>query len=288
MLHKILRWIVLASLVYGCQKQETPTRYFPVEISSAGKCDIPIILKGVGHLLASEEIEIHPEIEGRITKMHFQDGSFVEEGELLIEIDDRKYLACEEEAKAKILEEEARIRFCTAVVNRMSELVGKDYVSAIDYEGRIKDLEEAKQRLEETKAHYKRCQVNLSHTKIHAPVSGYLSNRRLDPGNFITSYEAPLITLRKVSPIVVDFSLSGQHIDTIKEHQRVAPLNLTATRCVCNSAPLKGKLTFVQNCIHPETGMLMLRGIIANEDERGWPGEFVRVSLQIGMQKMLS
>jgi membrane fusion protein, multidrug efflux system len=285
MLHKALKFLFLASLVCGCQKKETPVRHFPIEISSAGQCDIPIVLKGVGHLIASEEVEIHPEIEGRITKIHFQDGSFVEQGDLLFEIDDRKCLACQEEAKAKILEEKARIRFSTALVNRMSELVGKDYVSAVDYEERLKELEEAKQRLEEANAHYKRCQVNLGHTKIHAPLSGYLSERRLDVGNFITSYEAPLVTLRKVSPITVNFSLPGQYIDTIKEHHRIAPLKLTAKRCISNCPILEGKLTFVQNRIHPETGMLNLRGEIANEDEKGWPGEFVRVCLHIGMQK---
>jgi membrane fusion protein, multidrug efflux system len=285
MLSKVLKLSLCTTLLFGCKREEAPVHRFPVEISTAGQCDIPIYLKGVGHLLAFEEIEIHPEVEGRIERIYYPDGTFVEKGALLVEIDDRKYQACEEEAKAKILEEEARVRFCTAVVNRMSELVGKDYVSAIEYEGRVKDLEESKQRLEEAHAHHKRCKINLSHTKIHAPISGYLSERRLDEGNFITSYEAPLMTLRRVSPIVVDFSLPGLHLDTIKEHQRVSPLPLTAKRCVPNCPPLEGKLTFVQSRIHPETGMLQLRGEIANLEERGWPGEFVRVALQLGTQK---
>lgn len=265
----------------GCQKQKVPERLFPVEVAPVTCRNLPIILTGVGHLLASEEVEIHPQVDGVITRVHFEDGQYVEKGKLLIEIDDRKYAACVEEGEAKVLEEQARYRYALAVTSRMAELVSKDYVSVVEYESKVKETEEGKQRLEEAKAALKRCQVNLEHTKITSPINGYLNQRRYDPGNYVTAHDDSLVTIRNVSPMVVDFSLPALHLDTIREKQKNTPLSLSVQRCVEGSCPLEGFLTFIQNRVHPETGMLQLRGQLPNYDEKGWPGEFVRVSLKL-------
>ncbi|MCP5470199.1 MAG: efflux RND transporter periplasmic adaptor subunit [Chlamydiales bacterium] len=281
----IKRWtriaLTLALISTGCAKKtagEPPA--FPVTVSVAIQEDVPVYLKGVGHLEPSKSIKVFPQVEGIITEVFFEEGAFVEKGTLIITIDSRLYEADLEIAKANLGTQEAAYRLHHDITKRMERLVKEDYVSEVEYEKSLEKLEGTHAQIEKTYAEIIKAEVNLSHTNILALTSGYLGEKFYDAGNFVSpSQHNPLVIINSVTPIEVEFSLPSFHLDEIRKKQEEGELQLKAERPADVENPLIGHLDFIDNTVNPKTGMIKLKGVIPNEDERGWPGEFVRVYL---------
>ena len=161
-------------------------------------------------------------------------------------------------------------------------LVQDDYVSEVEYEKSLERLETAHSHIEKTYAEIKKAEVNLGYTNLYSQISGYLGEKRVDAGNYVTARDHhPLVTINKIRPIEVQFSLPSLHLEKIRKKQEEAPLLVKAERPADTTHPLIGKLDFINNTVNPKTGMIKLKGTIANEDRRGWPGEFVRVYLHL-------
>ncbi len=261
-------------------QQHAPS--FPIDIAEARTAHVPIFLKGIGTLVASAQILVRPQVSGTIIDVFYEEGHYVQTGELLMILDSRLYEANLKIAKAGLNSDEADYRLNYNITRRMSNLVGEDYVSEIEYEKSLAKLEAAHASIAKTIAEIKKAEVDLSYTRLYSPINGYIGEHYYTAGNFVTLNDKdPLTIINQITPIYVNFYLPSSYLEQIRAAQKQAPLFLKAERPSDTEHPLEGKLTFIDNTINAKTGMILLKGLIANKDERGWPGEFVRVHLLV-------
>jgi membrane fusion protein, multidrug efflux system len=284
-MHKaIVGYLVLALLAIGCgQQQEKRSIAYPVKIAPTLVQEVPYTVKGVGQLLASLQAEMKAQVSGMLTNVLFSDGQPVEENALLMTIDPRIYEARLQQAMAELAENEAKLRFSLDVAERYKTLAEKDYISRIDFQEATQDVDAHKAAVDQASARVKKAEVDLEFTQLRAPFRGYVGLRTYDPGNYIdAAVGKTLVTVNKITPITVRFYLPGHYLPEIRaKHEETTPLQLEAVLPDDPAHPLPGILKVVDNTINPDTGMITLQGYIPNEDERGWPGQFVRVNLQL-------
>lgn len=274
---------ILLLLLTGC-KQEAPQEdlKYAVELDVARLEDVPMNLLGIGQLSASVEVELKAQVEGYLTNVLFVDGELVEEGDLLMTIDPRIYEAAVQEAKAQLAEDQARLRYALDFAETYGKLVGNEFVARLDYEQGVQNVDVYKAAIENDLAAIKKAEVDLEYTQLRAPIKGYVGLRKYDPGNVVyPDLDESLVTIRKVTPLSVSFSLPSQHLFEIRERQKEQSLYLEACLPEDPDHPMQGFLYFIDNTVNLQTGMIHLKGNLPNEDERGWPGAFVRVYLRL-------
>jgi membrane fusion protein, multidrug efflux system len=277
-------FFIVCMILTACSQHKIPQNKpsYPVTIALAETKDIPYFIKGVGQLVPSLSANIKAQVSGILTSVTFEDGKMVEEGDLLMTIDSRIFEANVMAAQAQLDQDKARLSYAKDFAETYGSLVGKQYVARLDYEQGVQNVDVAKAAIEKDLAALKQAQVNLDYTELRAPFKGYLGLRTYDPGNFVNAPAGQtLVTVNKITPLCVLFFLSSTYLQQIREKQEENPLYLEAILPADPEHPLVGSLWFIDNTVNPQTGMIRLEGNIPNLDERGWPGQFVRVFLRL-------
>ncbi len=283
MLKKTNYLIALTLLFCGCEKKPTPeTPKSPVQVGVVRIENVPNFVKGVGQLIPAVEVSLRAQVTGTLTSVLFTDGQRVNEGDLLMTIDPRVYEAALQQAQGQLQDNQARLRYAQEFANTYGKLVGNEYVSRLDYEQALQNVDVYKAGIEQARAAIKKAEVDLGYTQVRAPFRGYLGLRKYDPGNYVAATpDEILVTLKKITPLSVRFFLSSHYLADIQTYQKEAPLYLEAELPNMPENRLKGSLWFIDNNVDANTGMITLEGNLPNEDERGWPGQFVRVHLRL-------
>lgn len=278
-------WYVAALCIIGfstgCEKKKTaPTRPpMKVEVAEVQESTIPIFLEGIGHVRASNYAEIKSQVEGELFQVHYTQGQKVEEGELLVTVDPRPYKAKVQEAEGMLLESKANLRFAEEKVARYTKLVKEEYVSKLDYDEYVTNVESLLATIKKNEGSLDDAKVNLEYCYIRAPFSGRVGKRLIDKGNLIPNDGSALVTLNQMQPIYVDFSLPEKELTKIlvkhNEKQLVVRVHIPETTTVKE----EGKLIVIDNTVDPATGMVPLRAEFSNEKELLWPGQFAKVRL---------
>lgn len=279
-----MRWLCMFMLLalIGCEKQEEKPPSFPIKIATATQQDMPVFVKAVGKLSASLAVHIVPQVDGILTSVLFKDGQPVKQGDLLMTIDSRIYETAVQEAEAQLAIDQAKLKYALDFAETYGRLVGEEYVSRLDYEKGVQNVEVIKAAIENDLANLTKARIRLGYTELRSPADGYIGLRAFDPGNYVdTSQNMPLATIRKITPLCLSFALPEKYVFDIREAYKKEPLYLEAQLAEDPAHPLKGTLNFIDNTVNKQTGMIQLQGTVPNQEERGWPGQFVRVNLRL-------
>jgi len=132
--------------------------------------------------------------------------------------------------------------------------------------------------------------VNLNYTSIRAPITGRTGSVALKRGNVVKAMDTaptvtPLVTITQLRPIYVALTVPEQYLADLRGAMRAAPVPVTVTVPSQPQSPVTGTLTFIDNQVDSATGTISLKAKYPNEDDRLWPGQFVNVTLTLGMQE---
>lgn len=141
-----------------------------------------------------------------------------------------------------------------------------------------------KASVERDKAIIADANLQIEYSKIVAPFDGKLSESNVDIGDLVSPDFASLVTINTISPIYVSFSVPEEYLDRINKSQKSNDLALTV-RTVNDQEIKDGEIVFVDNAIDPNSGTIKVKATLLNNDEILWPGQFVRVSLTIYIEK---
>src|SRR6478609_3442423 len=157
-----------------------------------------------GRFEASEQVEVRD-------RVHFSDGSLVQKGDLLFTIDQRPYKLAVDVARAEVARAKAQVELAQNEVDRAEGLTQNRTITARDVDQRRANLNSAIGSLQGAEANLKNAELNLEWTEVRAPLSGRISNRRVDPGNLIAGGQSGatlLTTIVAVAPIYFTFDVS--------------------------------------------------------------------------------
>ena len=285
----------------------------PVAVAAVVQKDVPLDVQVIGNVEAYSTITAKAQITGQLMRVHFREGDYVKEGDLLFSIDPRPFEAQLNQAEANLAREEAQLNLAQANLDR--DLAHEKYVQeqAARYaqlfrEGIIsKDqsdqmragadagtqsinadraaVKSAEAAVVASRAAVNNSKVQFSYTTIRSPINGRTGNLVVKEGNLMTANMADLITINQIEPIYVTFAVPESHLASIKQYMAHGKLPVLAAPQDGVSEQETGELSFVDNTVDPATGTIKLKGAFANHDRKLWPGQFVRVTLRLATQR---
>ncbi|MFO8027459.1 MAG: efflux RND transporter periplasmic adaptor subunit, partial [Opitutales bacterium] len=243
-----------------------------------------------GRVVAFEEAEIRPQVSGIVLKRLFDEGSYVEEGQQLYQIDPAVYEAEVELAEANLKNAEARLRNAKLRYERFKELVKNDVVSQQQFDDAEAELNQSEAAISLAEAEVRRARINLDYTQLRSPISGYIGPSAVTRGALLTARQPmALATVRQLDPVYVDLSQGATEARRLQElllrarAEGEADKTYKVTLYLGNSdQPYSetGTLDATDLAVDPGTGAIRLRSIIANPDRILLPGLFVRASVR--------
>jgi membrane fusion protein (multidrug efflux system) len=236
--------------------------------------------------------ELRPQVNGILQQRLFREGSNVEAGQLLYQIDPAPFQAAFDSAKASLRRAESSLPSIRLRAERYRDLVGDSAVSRQEYDDAAAALEQARAEIEYWQAEAERARINLNYTRIVAPISGRIGVSNLTVGALVTAYQpTALATIQQLDPIYVDVtqssadflrlrrSLETGRLTTDGRNQKKVHLRLEDGTLY----PHEGTLQFRDVTVDPTTGSFILRIVVPNPQQLLLPGMYVRAVVEEGV-----
>ena len=272
-------------LAAGCsQKAPSPARApVSVLVARAVATNIPVLVEPspVGHVTPLSTVTIRPQIGGIISSVKFQEGQEVKAGELLFAIDSRPMEAALDQARANLQRDAAQMENSKIQFAREQKLYDQKLVSQDEYDTSRAAYDALAGTVAADRAAVTNAQLNLEFTQIRSPIDGRTGALQFHEGNVVKAPDDTLVTLNQIHPIYVQFGVPEQFLSEIKREMGEKKLGVTATFQGIEVSPPRGELTFIDNAVDADTGMIQLRALFANEDSVLWPGQYVQVHLTL-------
>lgn len=242
----------------------------------------------VGRFSASNSVEVRPRVSGAITAVHFRDGDFVRKGQPLFTVDPRTFRAALAEAQADVASARSALELARADYARVADLTGDAAIAASEIDALRARVRAATAALAAAQARVRGRSLDLEFTTVRAPISGRVSDRRIDVGNLVSgdggSSATLLTTINAVDPIRFDFDAS-EALFLKAQRDRAADRELSGVEVRLQdetSYRWRGRLDFTDNGIDPRSGTIRLRATFANPDGFLTPGMFGNMRLASG------
>ena len=274
----------------GCSKKSTQAagpQFAPlVTVARASAHDVPIYLEEIGRSGAFESVTVTPQISGRITERHFEDGAELKKGQLLFTIDPRPYQAQLDSAQAQLAQSRAALDLAKTQLKMYASIANTRAVSQLDLETRKNTVAVDEAQVQTNEAALETAKLNLEYCYIHSPIDGRAGMRLVDVGNVVQTNTTGLLLIQRLDPIYADFTITESDLPEVQ--RQLARGTLQALVRIPADLPNRarqGKLTFVDNAVQNATGTVNLRATTANSDHHFWPGQFVNVTLVLATAK---
>jgi len=243
-----------------------------------------------GRFAAVEHVEIRARVSGFIDAVHFNEGQLVKQGDILFVIDQRPYKLAVEQAQADLERAKAKLQIASLDVQRAAPLVRNQTVTEREFDSRRATERDAAGQVSAAEAALKQAELNLEWTEVRAPISGRISDRRVDPGNLITggpSGATLLTVIVSIDPI--HFVFDGSEADFLRYIRLSKAGSRPSSRDVQNPVAVRladetefkhqGHMNFVDNVLNTRTGTIRGRAVFDNKDGLLTPGFFGRLRL---------
>jgi multidrug efflux system membrane fusion protein len=255
----------------------------PVTVAAAFRKDVPIQVKAIGNVEPYNTVSVKSMVAGEITKVGFSEGQDVKKGDMIFVIDPRPYEAALAQAEGNLAKDRANTANAKAEATRWAALYKEGVASREQHDQIATQAQAMQETVTADEAAVQNAKVNLTYCTIKSPIDGRTGNLMVKIGNVVKANDVPLVTINQVLPIYVTFSVSQQFLPDIKRADRDRKLVVAAK--VQGEAQSSGVLTFIDNSVDPQTGMIKLKGTFSNGDRRLWPGQFADVSLTLGVDR---
>ncbi len=282
---------LLLSLGGGCSSEEMPRQAaLPaplVRVMTVTSGDVPVADTFVGETEGSRAVEVRAQVSGILKRRNYEEGSHVEEGQLLFEIEPDSYQAALERARGALGQAQARFTQARQNLNRILPLYARNAVSQQDRDDARSAYSSALADLESARAVVREAEITLGYTRVVSPVSGFAGKEYRTVGNLVAAGgggESLLTVVNRTDPIYANFSISSPRIMQLRALQaqgRIRSDGITAEIQLADGTvyPRKGKVTFIDRQVDPQTSVVAARAEFENPDLFVMPGQFVRVTV---------
>ncbi|MEM5529265.1 efflux RND transporter periplasmic adaptor subunit [Gammaproteobacteria bacterium AS21] len=278
--------LVAASLLSGCQQGSSA----PAKVASVPAISYITVTTQShnidtnmqGRVTASLVAQVRPQVSGIVQQRLFTEGSTVEKGQLLYQIDPATYQSAYNEAKANLNSAKALVDTAQLKHQRYVKLLKFEGVSQQDADDAHAAYLEAKANIEKYQAALATAAINLEFTKVKAPISGHIGISSVTQGALLTAAQSSeLATIRTLDPIYVDMTKSSTELLKLRQLMREKGIKQGTTEVSLTLADgseygHRGLLKMQEVSVDPSTGTVTLRAQFPNPDGLLLPGMFVR------------
>jgi multidrug efflux system membrane fusion protein len=283
----------------------------PVVVSTVTRSSIPVYLNGLGNVVAYYTVTVKSRVDGQLMKVDFNEGDLVTEGQVLCEIDQRPYqvqldlavgqLARDQaqlgQAQANLERDTAQQKYAQTEAERYARLVEQGII-ARDQGEQLKSnadslngtltadraaIQSARAQIEADQATIANAKLQLTYSKITAPITGIVGLRLVDPGNIVHAADANgMVVITQLQPITVQFTIPEDSLPQVTQKLRAGAHLTVEAYSRDNSKKLaSGKLVTLDNQIDSTTGTSKLKAVFDNTDNALFPQQFVNIRLLV-------
>ena len=263
----------------------------PVVATAVRADHLRISLTGLGSAAAFHTVTVRPRVDGHVRKVAFQEGQIVRQGDLLAEIDPRPFQVQLAQAEGQLAQDTAQWQNAKVDLERYTVLLAQDAVAPQQLDTQRALVQQYEGVIKSDQAQIDNAKLQLTYSRITAPMTGRIGLRLVDPGNVVRANDPnnSLAVITQGQPMAVVFNIpedalpqvlkkvrSGQHL-TVEAYDRTLQ-NKLAT----------GTLLTIDNQIDPNTGTVKCKAVFPNEDEALFPNQFVNARLLVDTKKDIS
>ena len=282
--------IISAALLSGCDTSGVQQAHAPipqVTVHVVNNAPLSITTELPGRTSAFRVAEVRPQVSGIILKRNFVEGSDVEGGQSLYQIDPATYQAASDSAKGDESKAEAAAAIAHLTVKRYVPLLGTKYISQQDYDQAVATARQADADVMAAKAAVESARINLAYTKVTSPITGRIGKSSVTEGALVTNGQSDaMATVQQLDPIYVDVTQSSNDFMRLKQESLQQGGAAKSVQLLMeNGQPyaLKGSLQFSDVTVDESTGSITLRAIFPNPQHTLLPGMFVRARIDEGV-----
>jgi RND family efflux transporter MFP subunit len=283
--------LLLLVLLVACKEK---TSYAPppppkVTVSQPVRRVVTDYLELTGNTQAVNTVQLVARVAGYLEKVFFQDGQLVKKGQLLFLIQKDTYEARLQQAEGQILLQKTQLDYAQKELIRYTNLLQQKAAAQTDVDNWRNQRDSAQANLVAAEAQWDLAKLDLSYTRVCAPIDGRIDRRLVDPGNLVGSGgNTVLAQLNQIDPINVYFTISDLDLARLMRVARGIPGQGYDKKWPVSVGlpneegyPHKGHLDFASISLTPTTGTLLMRGVFSNPDGRILPGLYARVHVPV-------
>jgi len=255
----------------------------PVRVFAAATEDVEIDLPALGTVTAYNTVTVRSRVDGELVKVNFREGQKVKAGELLAQIDPRSYEVQLAQAQGAQQQNTAQLENARRDLQRYQTLYKQDSIARQQVDTQAALVRQYEGTLKSDQAAVDAAKLQLSYTRITAPISGRLGLRQVDQGNLVSSGDANgLVVITQTQPIAVVFTLPETQLPQVREQLAGGRTLTVSAYDRANTRKLAtGVLETLDNQIDVSTGTLKLKARFENADDALFPNQFVNIRLNV-------
>jgi len=259
----------------------------PVVAVAARQGDMPVFLSALGTVTAFNTVTVKSRVDGQIVRVAFTEGQTVAEGDLLVEIDPRPFEVQLANAQGQMARDRAQLEVAKRTLQRNKDLLDQGIIARQMYDDQQATVGQFAGAVQIDQALIDQAQLQLTYSKVTAPISGRVGLRQVDVGNVVHANDTTgLLVITQVQPITVLFTVPEDDLRAVLDKSRAGqPLSVAAYDRAGQKQLATGMLQSTDNQIDPTTGTTKLKAVFDNTDLALFPNQFVNVRLLIDTSK---
>jgi len=243
---------------------------------------MPYVVTSNGVVEPLQTVSIEAQVGGILRSVSFSEGKDVHVGDVLFQIDSRPYVATLNQARAQLSRDEVQAANARREAARYDALVQQGYVTRSQTDQAQATAASAAATVEADRATVAKAQVDVANCTIRAPITGRTGSLLVRQGNLVKANGDPLVVINQIQPILVRFTVPQSQFPDIQRYSTGNKvLAVKAAPSEGSSTSYDGTLSFVDNNVDANSGTVLLKAKFANTAGTLWPGQFVKIALQL-------
>lgn len=283
--------MIVVALCASCSRSGSSTdqgrgvRTVPVTVAPVVLKDVPLEVDTFGMAQSKASVTIKAKTTQAIQGVHFKEGDRIPRGAPLFTLDSQPSRVKLEQARATLARNRVLSAGAQVDLRRATELLGAGMLSQADYDKIKTNADALAETLKADQAAIDAAQIDVDNCRITSPIEGRAGRILVDAGNLVTANSLPLVVINQIKPMDVFFSLPQAELDRIRAYQRKGELVVEVSIPDDPGPAMRGPLTFIDNLVDTSNGTIELGATLPNQEERLWPGRYVRVHLALTVQR---